>query len=246
MEGGSDPFTFAPQMIVMPANSTGWFFHSLAIITQRVGHLYSPGANRENPWPWFPYALDNGAFSCWNDKTNEFDTEKWEQTQRKWVGLLFWAQSHKQKPMWSIVPDRPGDAEETFRKWSEFAGVVEKSGFPLALAVQDGMTAALVRRLNPAPEIICVGGSTDWKWETAEMWAREFKRCHLLRCNSPSRLEDLKAWGYESCDGTGWNRGDSKQTRGFEEFVRGWEHRTSMPLWPHVCKAERNKLQMSF
>ena len=44
-------------MIVMPANATGWFWHCLARETGRIGHLYSPGAQR-GPWPWFPFALD--------------------------------------------------------------------------------------------------------------------------------------------------------------------------------------------
>ena len=46
-------------MIVMPANSSGWFWHSLARETGRLGHLYSPGGQM-GPWPWFPYALDKG------------------------------------------------------------------------------------------------------------------------------------------------------------------------------------------
>ena len=33
-------------MIVMPANSTGWFWHCLARETGKIGHLYSPGAQR--------------------------------------------------------------------------------------------------------------------------------------------------------------------------------------------------------
>ncbi len=226
------------KLVVMPACSSGWFWHALARETRRLGHLYSPGAQR-GPWPWLPYAFDNGAFSCWNPKDNSFDAEKWTQTEAQWKRLLFWSEVNRQKPLWAIVPDRPGDAQETFRKWSLFAGVVVKSGIPLALAVQDDMTAETVRALDPAPTVICVGGTTDWKWKTAEMWAREFPRTHLLRCNAPTRLADLDRWGFESCDGTGWSRGDRKQTEGLETFLRRPHARTSMPLWPHVCRAER-------
>lgn len=31
----------------------------------------------------------------------------------------------------------------------------------------------------------------------------------------------------------------SKQTEGLETFLRRPHARTSMPLWPHVCRAER-------
>ncbi len=163
-------------MIVMPANSTGWFFHCLARETGKLGHLYSPGAER-GPWPWFPYALDNGVFSLWTPEDNSFDETRWLTHQEaNWRRLIFWAQAAPIQPIWAIVPDRPGDAAETFRKWSQYASIVAESGFPLALAVQDGMTAETVRAINPAPDVIAVGGSTEWKWATVEMWAKEFPR----------------------------------------------------------------------
>lgn len=225
-------------MIVMPANSTGRFFDCLARETGKLGHLYSPGAQR-GPWGWFPYALDNGAFSCWNPINNTFDEEKWTQTELQWKRLLFWAQCNAQKPLWAIVPDRPGDWMETCRKWSGFASIVTESGIPLAVAVQDGATPESVRALDPLPSVIAVGGSTDWKWSTVEMWAREFKRVHVLRCNSPAKLEWMQQLGIESTDGTGWNRGNAVQTRGLEDFCRGLLNKTIWPLWPYVCKAEK-------
>lgn len=236
----------AEKMIVMPANASGWFWHCLARETGRIGHLLGPRATA-GPWPWIPYAMDNGAFSCWNPADNSFDDAKWTQTEQAWREMLFWAQSAPLKPMWAIVPDRPGDAEQTFHKWSKFAGVVQTSGFPLALAVQDGMDAAMVRALNPAPTVIAVGGSTDWKWDTVEMWAREFPRVHVLRCNSPTKLYYLESLGVESCDGTGWNRGDRKQTSGVEEWARTKAQPTTPPLWPHTCRQARDKAhQLSF
>lgn len=107
-------------MIVMPANSTGWFWHSLARETGRIGHLYSPRA-QTGPWPWFPYALDNGAFSC-----------------------------------------------------------------------------------------------------------------------------ELESMGVESCDGTGWLRGDKTQTAGVEEWARSRAQPITSPLWPHTCKAPRVPEQEAF
>lgn len=230
----------------MPANSSGWFWHCLARETGRIGHLLGPRATT-GPWPWFPYAMDNGAFSCWNPTDNTFDDIKWKQTEQAWREMLFWAQSAPIKPMWAIVPDRPGDGEATCQKWSEFASVVAMSGIPLAVAVQDGMDADTVRTLTPTPEVIAVGGSTEWKWATVEMWAREFPRVHLLRCNSPTKLYYLESLGVESCDGTGWNRGDRKQTAGVEEWARSKPKPTHLPLWPHTCRQARDKAhQLSF
>lgn len=224
-------------MIVMPANSSGWFWHCLARETGKLGHLMSPRAQR-GPWPWLPYALDNGAFSCWNPEDNSWNQRKWEQTETEWKHLLFWAQSNRQKAMWGIVPDRPGDWKETCSRWSKYAGFVVDSGIPLAVAVQDGATIESVMSLLPTPAVIAVGGSTDWKWETVDMWAKAFPRVHLLRCNAPEKLSYLEQLGVESCDGTGWNRGNPSQTRGLENFCRGM-NRTPHPLWPHVCRSEK-------
>lgn len=230
----------------MPGNSSGWYWHSLALLTGRLGHLYSPGAQR-GPWPWFPYALDNGAFSCWNPEDNTFDDDKWQTTETAWKQLLFWAQVAGQRPLWAIVPDRPGNWDETCLKWSVFAGIVEQSGIPLAVAVQDGATPNSVRALSPAPQVIAVGGSTDWKWETVAMWAKEFPRVHLLRCNSPAKLDVLQKLKVESCDGTGWNRGDRTQTSGLERWCK--QHADRIPkrhdMFPFVSR-KTDKKQLTF
>lgn len=230
----------------MPANSTGWVWHCLARETGKIGHLFSPGAER-GPWPWFPYALDNGAFPCWDAATNTFDHEKWKGTEATWRRLLFWCDCATQKPMWAIVPDVPGNREETIQRWPKFAPLVQMHRIPLAVAVQDGMTPADVRKLNPPPELIAIGGSTEWKWNTVEMWAHEFKRVHLLRCNAPDRLEYLEGIGIESTDGTGWNRGNRNQTQGLEKWARATaSHVSDHELWPHVCRTSQDKNQTTF
>lgn len=240
------PQTFRrPPMIVMPSNSTGWFWHSLARETGRIGHLYSPGAQR-GPWPWFPYALDNGAFSCWEPAANTFDQARWSRTEPEWRRLLFWSQAAPIRPRWAIVPDVPGNAAATIERWPVFAQIVRAAGIPLAVAVQDGMSTEDVRQLVPRPDVVSVGGSTDWKWSTVERWCRDFPRVHLLRCNMPERLQYLEDIGCESTDGTGWNRGDRRQTKGLEEWVRRRPIRSSDPLWPFVCRGPKTDRQMAF
>lgn len=256
-------------MIVMPANSCGWFWHALARETGRLGHLFSPGGQR-GPWPWFPYALDNGAFACWRptkkratgevvskdqrklhlDDTailaepSTFDDEKWAVTERAWHRLVVWAQTAAIKPMWAIVPDVPGNAAETFARWSQYAPKL--LDVPRALAVQDGMTTAQVQALVVQPDVIAVGGTTEWKWATVERWAKAFPRVHLLRCNAPARLYDLEEMGVESCDGTGWSRGDRTQTSGLEAWARSKAKPITSDLWPFVCRAPRSPKQETF
>jgi hypothetical protein len=231
------------EVIVMPANASGWFWHALARETGRLGHLFSPGGQR-GPWPWFPYALDNGAFSCWDARANTFDEVRWAATERVWHRLVFWAQAAPIAPLWAIVPDVPGNAGATLERWERYAPQMRR--IPRALAVQDGMDVGDVKALDPAPEVIAVGGTTEWKWATVATWAAEFPRVHLLRCNSPTKLYELEALGVESCDGTGWSRGDRKQTAGLEEWARSRAAPVTHPLWPHVCRAPRVRAQEAF
>ena len=205
-------------MLVMPANNTGWQAHCLARETGRLGHLFSPGAHR-GPYPWFPYALDNGAFSCWDMSSNEFNDTAWEKMLPKWRELLFWAQCQEHKARWAIVPDVVGNATRTLKRWGEYAPMVQDAQIPLAIAVQDGMTVQQVRRLEIQPEVIAIGGTTDWKWKTVNQWVEAFPRVHVLRCNMPAKLYDLEAMGVESCDGTGWFMGDSKKLKGLERWA---------------------------
>lgn len=230
-------------MMVMPANSSGWLTHSLARETGRLGHLYSPGGQR-GPWPWLPYALDNGAFSCWSQRAKTFDDARWASTERRWHHLIVWAQSAPLKPLWAIVPDVPGNAERTLERWWEFAPGL--TTMPRALAVQDGMTPEDVKALEIQPDVVAVGGSTEWKWLTITQWVAAFPRVHLLRCNSPTRLYELEAMGVESCDGTGWFRGNRTQTAGLEAWARSKAAPVSHPLWPHSCRAPRQPLQETF
>jgi len=192
--------------------------------------------------------MDNGAFKCWDMATNTFNYEKWETVESKWRHMLFWAQSAPQPPLWAIVPDIPGNSPATLERWDEFAPIVKHSGFPLAIATQDGMTVDDVKKLKIQPQVITIGGTDEFKWGTVEMWAKEFKRVNVLRCNSPEKLYYLESLGVESCDGTGWNRGNSVQTRGVERWARSKVNfgRVDHEMWPHVCKAVKDKNQLTF
>ena len=158
--------------------------------------------------------------------TNVFDDDKWAAMLPKWEKLLFWAQCQKQKARWAIVPDVIGNAPRTLKRWEEYAPIVQASNIPLALAVQDGMTIQQVLRLDIQPEIIAVGGTDEFKWNTVAQWAEAFPRVHLLRCNMPRKLYELEAMGVESCDGTGWMRGDEKRFKALEK----WAYSLAIPV----------------
>jgi hypothetical protein len=184
--------------------------------------------------------LDNRCYVFWNQENNTFDDDAWEDHgESDWKTLIRWA-APTGLARWAIVPDVPGNAERTFERWEKYYPIVRDSEISPALALQDGMTIGQVKAMRPQPIVICVGGSTDWKWETVEAWAKAFPRVHVLRCNSPEKLHWLESLGVESCDGTGWNRGNRRQTEGIEAWARKSPSPRIHSLAPFVCRKEKH------
>jgi hypothetical protein len=192
-------------MVVMLANNTGIEVGYLAgKFPGSIGHLFSPGAQR-GPFPFCKYALDNGVFAKGPD---------WEPA--AWIKMLEWAKLSGQSPLWNLVPDSVGDRDATLRKWDEYSPVARRYGWPLAFAVQDGMTHADVPK---EAAVVFVGGSTEWKWNTYRDWCAAFPHVHIGRVNTYRRLYDCYDAGAASTDGTGFMRGNQRQKRGLVAFL---------------------------
>ena len=193
------------EMVVMPANNTGVRVGYLAgKFPGKIGHLYSPGA-QVGPLEFIPYALDNGAFGHDDD---------WDED--AWFHLLDWARISGQEPRWCLVPDVVGDKQRTLDRWDHFSPIAARYGWPLAFAVQDGMVP---KDVPAKAEVIFVGGSTEWKWRNMALFCGYFPRVHIGRVNTYRRLWDCHNAGVESCDGTGWMRGDQVQYRGLCAYL---------------------------
>ncbi len=179
----------------MPANATGVAIGYLAgKYPGQVGHLFSPGAQR-GPWPFIPYALDNGAWSAFQ-RGIRFPLERWRE-------LVTWARNSGQAPRWVLVPDVVGSRKGTLDLWKATHAEAATIGAPLAFAAQDGMTPADV---PGGASVVFLGGSTDWKWSSLTEWCRAFPRVHVGRVNGLRQLRLCARAGAESCDGTGFSR----------------------------------------
>lgn len=204
-------------MLVMLANNTGARVGYVAGKYGGIGHLYSPGAQR-GPFEFLPYSLDNGRYPAFSSG------KAWDEA--AWLKMLTWAARSGQQPLWALVPDVVASRDGTLRDWDKYAPVVQRYGFRLAMAVQDGMEPSDV----PAEaEVVFVGGTTAWKWRTLPTWSRYFKRVHVGRVNTYDRLIEAEHYCAESVDGTGWTRGDQYQWRGLIAFLEG-KHRLQMQL----------------
>jgi len=168
----------------------------------RIGHLYSPHAAK-GPYSFIPYALDNGRFAVWANN------REWNQD-----AFLKLLETHGRHCRWVVVPDAVGDRNGTLREWDAWAPRLAK--YTLAMAVQDGMTP---QDVPSEASVIFVGGTTEWKRKTIRMWCENFQRVHVGRINTYKWLWHCHEAGAESCDGTGWCRGDKKQLRGLERYL---------------------------
>lgn len=195
-------------MIVMPSNTrgivTGWLMGKWE---GRVGHLFSPGGYTRS-YPFAPFALDNGKFPVWQKGL------KWDGD--AYVGLLDRVKDSGASPSWVLVPDVVADRDGTLREWDVWCHRLSQYGWPLAFAAQDGMEADDV---PSEAAVVFVGGTTEWKRRTMHGWCSEFDRVHVGRINTSKWLWECHEAGAESCDGTGWMRGDQDQFDGLVDYL---------------------------
>lgn len=201
----------------MPSNNTGSVIRELAgKYPEQLGHLIGPepGAWRT---PFLPYALDNGAFGAWKAG------DRFRQV--PWIGLLDKAAEHAAAggapPRWILVPDVVANREETLAKWRGWHLTLRRwyPGWALAFAVQDGMT---VEDVPADADVVFIGGTTLWKRRNIGRFSARFPRVHVGRINSYKWLWVCAELGVESCDGTGWLRGDQDQLDGLRRFLAEW------------------------
>lgn len=147
----------------------------------------------------FPYALDNGAWTAYQ-QGRPFDEVAFAGALRK-MGA---------GADWTVIPDivAGGLASlDVSLKWMR--RVLDETPRAL-LAVQDGMTPADVRPFLGERVGLFVGGSTDWKLSTLGQWA-ELGRdvgcwVHVGRVNTARRIHLCAAAGATSFDGTSASR----------------------------------------
>ena len=99
--------------------------------------------------------------------------------------------------------------------WDRYSRVASDYGWPLAFAVQDGMVPADV---PSAANVVFVGGTTEWKWNTVATWAAAFPRVHVGRVNGHA-IWECDRLGVESIDGTGWFRDDGRKGRILKDWI---------------------------
>ena len=149
-----------------------------------------------------PLALDNGAFAAWSRG------EDWEKTQRE--GFEKRAEELGGVVSWIVAPDIvAGGARSLELSQAWIPWLLERTPLVM-LPVQDGMTpedvAPVIAEHHPRVGIF-LGGSTEWKWDTADEWGQLADAWgvpyHVARVNSLSAIQRAGSVGASSWDGTG-------------------------------------------
>ena len=155
-----------------------------------VEQLFTPLTRRNPHQPEKMFAIDNGAFSRFE--------------QKPFMSLLAKHEPRRALCRFVAAPDVVGSAMRTvecFRHWQP-----KLSNWPVAFVCQDGQESMGIPWDNIAA--VFVGGSTEWKMgkhAAAIVKASKVigKWCHIGRINTPGRLEYFEELGADSCDGTG-------------------------------------------
>jgi hypothetical protein len=153
------------------------------------------------------WAFDNGAYTDWLHG-DPFDNTRYL-ARLEHISLL----PDERLPDWCVVPDIVADPTSLSYslRWRQALYKADRR-LRWYLAIQDFMTpddvsAALC--LEPFDGLF-IGGSTQWKWETAEKWVawghEQGLPVHLGRVNGPGPLQKAVDMGADSIDGTGWVR----------------------------------------
>lgn len=187
--------------------NSGWKFGYLAAqYPGRLGWIMTPHDLRY-PDRRIPYVFDNGV---WSDYINDRDFNE----------KKFWDKLNdtvrRQKPEWVVTPDKVANRDETLLRWDRYAPILIGANIPMMMAVQDGMTP---RDVPGEAYGVFIGGSTEWKWRNLNMWTESFSHVHVGRVNTYRMLVMAHAAGAESVDGSGWFRGDHKQSKGLERYL---------------------------
>ncbi len=143
----------------------------------------------------FPYALDNGAWTAFQ-QGHAFDVEAFEVAVKK-MG---------RDAEWVVAPDIVSGGMASHAMSSSWVPRLLNDTERVLFAVQDGFTREHVAHLLGPRVGLFVGGSTEFKLSTMGMWAklaREFGAwCHVGRVNSARRIQRCASCGVDSFDGT--------------------------------------------
>lgn len=141
------------------------------------------------------YMIDNGAWGCFQ-ANKPFDGDAF---------LRLLDLCAEQSDM-IVVPDIVCGGLQSLDLSLSWIDRLTQYKRPMVVPVQDGMTSEHLESVIGGNVGIFIGGSTDWKLQTAPVWARmamdKNVLCHMGRVNTVKRIHLAISAGCTSIDGT--------------------------------------------
>jgi hypothetical protein len=175
-----------------------------------IGMMISPSPtyklSKKDDYTGIRCALDNGAFRC-HQRGYPFNEKLFYETLDECYSL-------KIDLDFIVCPDIVQGGEKSLDFSVEWARTKLKTVRNLALVVQDGMTVQMVDAyVLSLFHIIFIGGSVEWKWETADVWTKfahkNNKKVHIGQVGQLRYLKFAEHIGVDSVDSTSFVRNDS-------------------------------------
>lgn len=162
----------------------------------------SPTFSPRKEYADIPCALDNGAFQAWK-RGFPFMADLFRETLRKCYDLGLTLD-------FIVCPDIVANGRESLDFSLEWATGELKTTPNLALAVQDGMLPEHVKPYLRHFSHIFVGGTVEWKWNTAYIWTyfahANKKKVHIGQCGTVEKAKAALKMGVDSIDSTSFVR----------------------------------------
>lgn len=171
---------------------------NLAVLREAKWHLLVSAASVLRT-EGFPYALDNGAWSAYQ-QGRPFDE----------TAFLLALRKCGRGAEWVVLPDIVAGGQSSLEMSLRWMRQTLNETSRALLAVQDGMTLEDVRPWIGERVGIFVGGSTNWKEKTLAQWGGLGRTIgcivHVGRVNSVRRIDLCASAGVTSFDGTSVSR----------------------------------------
>jgi hypothetical protein len=108
-------------------------------------------------------------------------------------------------PQFVVIPDMVAGGMDSWEFSMKCIGKIPEQ-FKKYFVVQDGMYQEPIRQILPAIDGLFVGGTTIWKWRTAENWIElahmAGKKCHIGRVGTWRNFLRAVSIGADSIDGS--------------------------------------------
>lgn len=173
--------------------------HEFVKIIQENGWGRMVTTRRIKPYPGEPYAIDNGAYSCFTNK------KPWKEAD--FLKLVKVVEGIGPGPYMAITPDIVAGGLKSLQMSNEWIERPElQNNFPWYLAVQNGMRHEWIEdAITKYPYAgIFVGGDNRFKRNTSTEWIalghKYGLKVHIGRVGTPRKIRWANDIGADSCD----------------------------------------------